>query len=181
MRPTLFCAALVVAPMGARANETPPAAPASASPTATEAAAPDPEAATTAETNHGAHAHHLAVFAGATATSHETAPSVGLDYLFSLPVLERRIGLGPIFEATFASHLELVAGLLVAAKGPIGLQLAAGPIVLLVEDEKLWGGRVNLAYGFHVGERWSVGPSVSADFLSEANAYVLGVSGGLGF
>lgn len=129
----------------------------------------------------GAHAHHVAAFGGATVSAHETAPSVGLDYSFHPDFMDHRIGLGALGDATFGHALEVVIGLAVAAKGPIGLQLAVGPILILVEDEKSWGGRVNLSYGYALDARWSVGPSVSADFVPHATMYVLGVNGGLGF
>jgi hypothetical protein len=131
--------------------------------------------------HHGPHAHHVALFAGATRTEHETAPSVGADYLFYLPVLDRRIGVGPLVDATFGEHLELVAGVAVAARAPIGLQLALGPIAVFVAGEHEFGGRLNLSFAFHLGEMFSVGPSVSADFLPHAMAYVFGVNGGIGF
>jgi hypothetical protein len=123
----------------------------------------------------------VALFLGATRTEHETAPSVGADYLFYLPVLDRRIGVGPLVDATFGEHLELVAGLVVAARAPIGLQLALGPIAVFVGGEHEFGGRLNLSFAFHLGEMFSVGPSVSADFLPHAMAYVFGVNGGIGF
>ena len=150
----------------------------------TESAGPHEEAATGEHAeggHHGPHAHHVALFAGATRTEHETAASVGADYLFYLPVLDRRIGFGPLVDATFGEHLELVAGLAVAARAPIGLQLALGPIAVFVEGEHEFGGRLNLSFAFHLGEMFSVGPSVSADFLPHAMAYVFGVNGGIGF
>lgn len=131
--------------------------------------------------HHGPHAHHVALFAGATRTEHETAASVGADYFFYLPVLDRRIGVGPVVDATFGEHLELVTGLAFAARAPIGLQLALGPIAVFVEGEHEFGGRLNLSFAFHLGEMFSVGPSVSADFLPHAMAYVFGVAGGVGF
>jgi hypothetical protein len=131
--------------------------------------------------HHGPHAHHVALFAGATRTEHSTAPSVGADYLFYLPVLDRRIGVGPIVDAAFGEHLELVAGLVVAARAPIGLQLALGPIAVFVAGEHEFGGRLNVSFAFHLGDMFSVGPSVSTDFLPHAMAYVFGVSGGVGF
>ena len=127
------------------------------------------------------HAHHFAAFLGATTAEEATHPSVGLDYFYYLPVMDRRIGLGPLFDATFGGEAtEMLFGLAVAAKGPVGLQLAMAPVLILVDSEKAWGGRLNLAYDFHVGEMYSVGPTVSADFLPHSVAYVYGLNVGLG-
>lgn len=145
------------------------------------------------EDAHAPHAHHLAVFGGATLHGEYAAPSVGLDYAYFLPVLDRRIGVGPFFDATFpAVGAEMVLGLALAMKGPIGVQLALAPIVELARTEEgdspveqkwehEWGGRLNLSYGFHLQERFSLGPSVSADFFPHHVAYVLGLNAGLGF
>lgn len=157
-------------------------------PAVAAAEAPAPVASTEGEPgehaetgHHGPHAHHVAIFAGATHTEHGTDPSVGADYFFYLPVLDRRIGVGPLVDATFGEHLEIVAGLAVAARAPIGLQLALGPIAVFVAGEHEFGGRLNLSFAFHLGEMFSVGPSVSTDFLPHAMAYVFGVNGGIGF
>jgi len=130
---------------------------------------------------HGPHAHHLAAFAGATTTPHETAPSAGADYFYYLPILDRRLGVGPIFDATFGKHVEIVVGLALAARSHAGLQLAAAPIVVLVEGERTFGGRLNVNYGYPLTDVFSIGPSVSADFLPYDTLYVYGLSGGLGF
>ncbi len=148
---------------------------------AAPAASPAAEAPVHPADAHGPHAHHLAVFAGATTTPHETAPSAGLDYFFYLPVLDRRLGVGPIADATFGEHLEVVLGLGLAVRGPVGLQLALAPIVVLVSGEETFGGRVNVSYALHLGEHLSVGPSVSADFLPHDTLYDYGLSGGYGF
>ncbi|MCK6571120.1 hypothetical protein L6V77_08440 [Myxococcota bacterium] len=158
--------------------------PARADGTAHPAPAVVPSASAPAEhpaDDHGPHAHHLAAFAGATTTAHETAPSAGADYFYYLPVLDRRLGVGPIVDATFGQHVEIVAGLALAARSHAGLQLAAAPIVVLVEGERTFGGRLNVNYGYHLTASISVGPSVSADFLPHDTLYVYGLSGGLGF
>lgn len=156
-----------------------PAAAAEATPTAEPATAHEDAEAEHGE--HAPHAHHVAIFLGATRLEHETAPSVGLDYLYFLPVLDRRLGVGPLADATFAEHVELVVGLAFAARGPVGLQLALAPVVALADGHKEFGARVNLSHGFHFAERFSVGPSLSADFLPHTMAYVFGLNGGVGF
>jgi hypothetical protein len=167
---------LAAAPAVGQAAEPAPAAPATTPDQTAASAAGDH-----ADAAHGPHAHHVALFAGATTTPHSTAPSVGVDYLFYLPLLDRRIGVGPVAEGTFGPHLEVVLGLALAARSPIGLQLTAAPIVVLVEGERAFGGRLTVAYGWHFNDRWSIGPSVSADFLAHDTMYVYGLAGGLGF
>lgn len=130
---------------------------------------------------HHAHVHHAAAFLGAATTSHETAPAVGLDYLYALPVLDNRLGVGPIVEAAFASHTEVTIGLALGIRGPVGVQLALAPILVLVEGHREFGGRLNLSWGYPFGETFSVGPSVSADLLSHDTIYVYGLNVGAGF
>ena len=128
-----------------------------------------------------AHVHHAAVFLGAATSSHETAPAAGVDYLYALPWLDHRLGVGPLVEAAFGSRTELTAGLALGIRGPVGLQLALAPILVLVESDREWGGRLNLSYGYPLGETFSIGPSVSADLLPHQTLYVYGLSAGAGF
>jgi len=165
-----------------------PAAP--APPSAHTAQAPGREAAAHEEAlahagaHDGPHAHHLSLFLGATTLEGHTHPTVGADYIYWLPVVDRRVGLSPLVDVAFSAHLEVLAGLGVAMRAPWGLRLTVAPALVAVHEEDGWHrhivGRVNMGYDLHFGH-FSLGPVVDADFGADHTAYVYGVAGGYGF
>jgi len=135
-------------------------------------------------THDAAHAHHLSLFVGATTLKGHTHPTLGADYIYWLPVVNRRVGLSPLVDVAFSAHLEVLAGLGVAMRAPWGLRLTVAPALVAVREEDAWHrhfvGRVNVGYDLHFGH-FSLGPVVDADFGADHTAYVYGVAGGYGF
>lgn len=128
----------------------------------------------------GTHPHHFAVLLGATTVHGETHPTVGADYVYWLPVLDRRLGLSPLVDLVLGEPRELLVGLGVAMRAPWGLRLTLAPVLAMAGGHRAWGGRVNVGYDLHFGH-FSVGPVLDADFFAENTAYVYGLAVGYGF
>jgi len=159
-----------------------PAASPGARPTSVQ---PPTAAKTTIEETHeaeheGTHPHHFAVLLGATTVHGETHPTVGADYIYWLPVLDRRLGLSPLVDLVLGEPRELLFGLGVAMRAPWGLRLTLAPVLALADGHRAWGGRVNVGYDLHFGH-FSVGPVLDADLFAENTAYVYGLAVGYGF
>ncbi len=133
--------------------------------------------------NHHVDAHHVAAFLGATTRYAEEESSthltIGADYVFYLPVMERRIGLGALVDATFGHELELVVAPLFALKAVSDVQLAFAPGLAFEGGHKQFVGRLNLSYVVHLGSV-SAGPSVSVDFFPHHTSLIYGLSVGTG-
>jgi hypothetical protein len=147
------------------------------------AAAAQEEAPQHAVAQDGPHAHHISLFLGATTLEGHTHPTVGADYIYWLPVVDR-VGLSPLVDVAFSAHLEVLTGLGVAMRAPWGLRLTVAPALVAVREEDGWHrhfvGRVNMGYDLHFGH-FSAGPVIDADFGADHTAYVYGVAGGYGF
>ena len=137
---------------------------------------------TTVEETHdaeheGTHPHHFTVFVGATTVHGETHPTVGADYIYWLPVLDRRLGLSPLVDLVLGEPRELLVGLGVAMRAAWGLRLTLAPVLAMADGHRAWGGRVNTGFDLHFGHI-SVGPALDADFFAESTAYVYGLAVG---
>lgn len=128
----------------------------------------------------GTHPHHFTVFVGATTVHGETHPTVGADYIYWLPVLDRRLGLSPLVDLVLGEPRELLVGLGVAMRAAWGLRLTLAPVLAMADGHRAWGGRVNTGFDLHFGHI-SVGPALDADFFAESTAYVYGLAVGYGF
>lgn len=152
---------------------------------------------------HHSHAHHMALFLGATLASEGFYPSIGVDYAFRIPSGKRRLGLTAFVELTAAAELELLAGAgleyhpieplkLVAIAGvlkPFAAEEAAAERIPQAKGpaaETATGSdavslvRLGIGYDFHVG-RFSISPTLNGDYAHEAFAAVIGIGIGGGF
>ncbi len=137
------------------------------------------------------HTHHLGAFIGGSRLKAQNGFTVGGEYEYRLHKL---LGLG--FEAEYAGGdlRETVAVFPVFFHPGAGLKLAAGPGFERAPEEmgeaELQSAgrketnflfRVSILYDFPAGERFTISPSLSLDFVNGRQVWVYGVSLGVGF
>lgn len=79
------------------------------------------------------HSHHIGLFSGFTNDLEKHNEfTLGLDYSYSLPVWEQRLGIGAFGEVVFAEHIEYLLGvpLLLKPASSLFLQIAPGIVIV---------------------------------------------------
>lgn len=156
------------------------------------------------------HRNHLALFLGtAHSFDHNTTLfAVGMDYELLFPGTSPLLGIGLIAEAAFGKHTEFLGAvpLFFHPAGSLKLFIAPGYIKAAESSEsgaehKAKGGdlpqvsdeedvshstghflmRFGAGWDFHVGERFSISPTISADLVQVEIIWVAGVSFGIAF
>lgn len=87
------------------------------------------------------HSHHAGIFLGVTSnleTEHNDF-SIGIDYEYRLPVLQRIFGIGVMGEAVFSEEAEYIAGIPVYIHLTDFLRLFAAPSMLFVHETEVNG------------------------------------------
>ena len=128
------------------------------------------------------HPHHVAIAAGAAYINGLNYLSLGVDYEYRLPFLNRLFGLIAIGELTFAD--------------PHNLGIATGGIVIHpILDFKLLATvgaefegstaaflfRAGAGYDIHIGDRFAISPTVYMDLVHGHIAWVYVAGFGVGF
>lgn len=149
------------------------------------------------EAAHDFHRHHVAlIVGGAEGEDSKSGFSLGADYEYRFNEL---LGLGGLVEYTggdFDHVLLLVPVFIHPYKGWL---FNVSPGVEIHEEHEEhgeleehgegddndrtadWVVRVGVAYQFHVGERYTIGPEVNVDFTEHETAFAYGVAFGVGF
>jgi hypothetical protein len=133
------------------------------------------------------HSNHLSLFAGMTSIFEAKyhAFTVGVDYEYRLPFLNRLLGVGAL--ADFAIGTEFTG----VFAGFVGIHPVGGLKILLAPGiEQLFGEishtsfmvRGSVGYDFMINN-FSITPIVSLDYVPEAKviAFVYGIAAGIGF
>jgi hypothetical protein len=155
------------------------------------AAAADESHGTGSEAEHASSRHHdfrheLALFAGGTdEQGHDTELTLGLEYAYEL---SPKIALGPLLEHVGGELRNTILAVPLHWKPAGGLILLAGPGVEYHEgrgrgdeDDTHFLFRLGVGYNFHLGERYSVLPSVNLDLVDGEEVWVWGASFGVMF
>lgn len=126
------------------------------------------------------HRHHLAVSAGG--TYHEKGSQNGGAYAIEYEYrLHELVGVGAVFDATSGIKDDPLVLAVTAIVHPVGgLKLIAGPGFEFKRKEDFLV-RVGVGWDFHLGEHLTLGPVVTADFVSWDTNYNYGVALGWGF
>jgi hypothetical protein len=130
---------------------------------------------------HHERGHELGLFLGATDVDDRLRPTLGVDYEFRIGP---RWGVGAIADWAFGGEgreFVLAASGYLHLGTAVRLQLAPG-IQRDKEMREIEGVlRLGIAYGFEVGERWSVMPTMALDLVSGETIGVYGVTAGYRF
>jgi len=128
----------------------------------------------------GAGNNHAAVFLGATSTDDSTDPTVGLEYEYRLPYVNRMFGIGVVGEGIFSDPKALigVAGVIVHPWKDLKLNLSFGKERKAGHDVDVT--RVGIGYDFHYNSI-SYGPVYNMDSIHGHTVHVAGIAVGIGF
>ena len=126
--------------------------------------------------------NHAAIFLGATSGSDHTDPTVGIEYEYLLPVMDKQLGLGVVGEGIFGDPKALVyvAGIVYHPKQVPGLKanLSFGGETKADHNETVV--RVGVGYDLHYNNI-SYGPVYNFDTIGSHEAHVFGIAVGMGF
>lgn len=119
--------------------------------------------------------NELAVFAGFTRSDADDGPSLGLDYEHRLT---RLFGIGGTLEWTGADMRE---GVIAVAFDfhvwkELKLFVATGAEIETEDETDEFLVRLGIEYGFDIGKKWEIAPSLNFDVTSDENAIVLGAA-----
>lgn len=129
---------------------------------------------------HAEHDHHLALFLGATYVEESTYPTVGLDYEYRLPFLDRLFGVGPMIEYIHEEHAVLIGAVALYVHPWAGLKLFADSGYEYSEEHGDFLVRLGAGYDFHLGSV-SLTPTAAVDFVHGHTAIVGGLALGYVF
>ena len=135
----------------------------------------------------GAHAgagnNHAALFMGATITDDYTDPTVGVEYEYRTPFMDRKIGIGVVVEQLLDHDATIaVAGVVIHPWKDLKVNLSAGierlDVAGTTKNKELI--RVGVGYDFHYNNI-SYGPVYNLDTVDGNNAHAVGLAVGFGF
>ena len=129
---------------------------------------------------HAEHDHHLALFLGATHVEESTYPTVGLDYEYRLPFLNRLFGVGPMVEYIHEDHAVLIGAVALYLHPWAGLKLFSDAGYEYSEEHGDFLVRLGAGYDFHLGSV-SLTPTAAVDFVHGHTAIVGGLALGYVF
>jgi len=153
------------------------------------------------------HSHHIGVFNGFTSDlGDHNEFTLGLDYVYSLPVASPRLGIGAFGEILFAEHKEYLLGVPLVIKPAGNLFFHTAPGIVIVDegtseennhetthlaktaDEGTEAASSNNHFLFRLGAGYGVDlgnisltPTVNFDFVDGEEFLVFGISLGKGF
>ena len=130
------------------------------------------------------HNHHIGLFGGFTNDLDEHNDfTLGLDYVYRLPVWEQRLGMGAFGEVIFAEHKEYLLGIPLMLKPAGNLFFVVAPGIVIVEEESTDNHFLfRLGAGYEIDLRnISLTPTVNLDFVEGEESLVFGISLGKGF
>ena len=140
------------------------------------------------EGSHEFHRHHMALILGNTQSEESSnGPSIGVDYEYRL---NQRFGIGGLVEYAGGDfeHLLLVVPLFIHPYKGWLLNVSLGTEVHKEhgdneEDKRTrdWLVRTGVAYQFHVGSRYTIGPEFNVDVSDHETTISYGIAFGVGF
>ncbi len=113
------------------------------------------------------YSHHVAVVTGWSWHGNEEAVYLGADYVYNFA---NRVTLGAFIEGVSGDYELQAVGIMLGRTFANGFKFSVGPGVeyKVKKDQTLGLFRATLAYDWHIG-RWSVGPTVSHDWIEDAS------------
>jgi hypothetical protein len=124
--------------------------------------------------------NHIAIFTGLTTGESNAATTVGLEYEYKLPILERKIGLGVFYENVSGDHTATVSGAGLIYHLPYHLRTNLSIGEHAVHGHKATITRVGLAYDHHIG-KYAISPTINIDKSKYETVSVYGLAFGMSF
>ena len=123
---------------------------------------------------------HAAIFTGVTSGEEAADITVGVEYEYKLPILDRKLGIGFFFENISSAPNSTVVGGGLIYHLPHHFRINAGAGEHAVKGHTLSITRAGLAYDHHVG-KYALSPTVNFDTSSHGTVTVYGVAFGVSF
>lgn len=124
--------------------------------------------------------HHAAIFTGVTTGDDNAAQTVGVEYEFKLPFLEKQFGLGAVVESIDGDHNASLVGVGLIYHLPFHLKVNATYATEKAHGHEISINRVGIAYDHHIGA-YSISPTVNIDSSAHHAFTVYGVAWGYSF
>jgi hypothetical protein len=123
---------------------------------------------------------HAAIFTGITTGESTGATTIGVEYEYKLPILEKKLGIGVFYESISGDHDSTLSGIGVIYHLPHHLRTN-----LSIGDHASDGHhasitRVGIAYDHHI-DSYAVSPTLNIDQSSHGTVSVYGVAFGKSF
>jgi hypothetical protein len=123
---------------------------------------------------------HAAIFTGVTSGEETADTTIGIEYEYKLPVLERKLGVGVFYEAISSSPSSTVVGGGLIYHLPHHFRVNVGAGEHVVKSHRVSITRAGFAYDHHI-DNYAISPTVNFDKSSHGTVTVYGVAFGIGF
>jgi len=143
----------------------------------------DDEKEVDAHHHHAPSARHVSAFVGGTSVAGHTSLTIGAEAAYRLPVLQRRVGVGALVDATLGTYSHTIVGGMMLVRPVPGLdqlKIVLAPSAEFSHGHSKFLMRTGVGYDVHV-QAMSISPMLDFDFVDGHVATVFGVALGVGF